>query len=233
MNAENVSQPPAHDDHEWQCLRYVLGEMSTAEAGKFEELLAGDQEARERVASCVALVGGAYSALASRPDAPRIATAASRDDRRLAVSASSRNDRLLRHLGRWVLAAVSVAVCVAVTAGLYVLTLRGPARFERPYAHESLDSGAESLASIWSAWLSESTLDPDGPEFSPADRPERAAPDDADEELAQDTDDRFSEAPGEPDQAAKDFQVPRWLIAAVSTDEARESNMAAPELREN
>jgi hypothetical protein len=224
MNTENRSNSAPFsnsdaDDREWQCLRYVLGEMSAAETEAFEELLATDQETRERAASCVALVGSLFSAIEPRSKA-----------RPAVVSANSKSARVAGHRGRWSFAA-AVAVCVAAIAGLYVFAHKSPRSFESPYVGRTLDGG-DGLVAMWSELLSDSTVDPDAPEMSLSEHPGQPMLDESEDELVAE-DDRPAEAAGEPEQAAKDFQVPGWLIAAVSNDEKHDSDNSVPEVREN
>jgi uncharacterized membrane protein len=241
MNAEDFSGlSDSHgDDREWQCLRYVLGEMPAAEADAFEELLAADQEAREQVARCVELVAGTYCA------AEQTLTGSERNaDRRLPAEVATADGRTRRQGRRWSLAAAAAAICLAVVAGLYLFTLRAPRAIDGPLAHDALDNGAGPLVAIWSEWLSESTLDPDLPEFAISDRPEepaseerptvgQASDDRSDELVAQGTEDRPGDTMADADQVAKDFRVPGWLMAAVTDGDGRELDAASPEIREN
>jgi hypothetical protein len=209
--------------------------MSAAETETFEELLATDQETRERAASCVALVGSLYSAIEGQPvPSPPTGKSQLPAERRLPVSATAQTSRVGGHRGRWSFAA-SVVVCLALVAGLYIFSHNAITRFESPYAGRALDNG-DGLVAIWSELLSDSTLDPDAPEMSLSERPEQPMADESDELVAED--DRPAEAAGESEQGesgqvSKDFQVPGWLIAAVSNDEKHESDTAAPDVWEN
>src|SRR5580692_9606858 len=52
-------------DAEWSALRYVLGEMTAAEADAFEQTLASDPQACEQVAAATRLTNTVYNVLAT------------------------------------------------------------------------------------------------------------------------------------------------------------------------
>ncbi len=218
MSSPDWTSPTGPGDQQWQAVRYVLGEMPAAEAEAFEQQLASDQATRERVAWAAALVTDVYRAeeIAPVSEGPAVSEISGSNIRRAGTAVAQ--TRRERRLSVW--AAAAAVTCVLLAFGLHRLPVRvvNPGGVDDRAAEESGEFRAGHLVAIWSERLSE--LDPSSPElaqfdFQPGDvgRDDfNSGPDDA-----QPLDNHAERANAGANQAAADdFQVPGWLMAAVS-----------------
>lgn len=221
--ASGLNGTPGKDDAEWSALRYVLGEMSADEIEAFEQTLAVDPQACERVASAGRLSAQLYNALAAELEAQApIASGTIPPARPATVAAPARSVRG----GLWAVVGVAAAVCLLIAGGLVLIPKSGTQRAES--AFDRSDAGAGSLVAIWTDRTAETAADASVGGLS---EPEHAGTDDA---LSYaDADDVEADATDDAVLIADDnYDVPTWLIAAVGGDNWRVDG-SATDIREN
>jgi anti-sigma-K factor RskA len=207
MNTDQVNGFSTKDDADWSALRYVLGEMSADEADAYEELLATDSQACERVAASARLTVDLYTALQLETELQLGVVAASGLVSRATVqpSTSAIAERPTRS-GLWAVVGLVAAVCLLVAGGLSLLPID-----QQQAASDNSDTGAGSLVAIWTDRSAESAPDAIASEVGGADRAS------ADELLSlTETDDAMADLASDSVLIADDdYNVPGWLIAAV------------------
>jgi anti-sigma factor RsiW len=204
------------DDAQWTALRYVLGEMNADEAEAFERTLATDLAACEQVAAAASLATNLYTVLATEIDVMTKA-APSMPAKPAPISAPVRSARR----GLWAVVGLVAAVCLLAAGGLSLLPFTSDD--QEQVATDRADASAGSLVAIWSERSAEtaaeapSTAGAGGDRANVDDALSFADADDVAGDLA--TDSVLI--------ADDDYDVPGWLIAAVSPDSS------ATEIREN
>ncbi|HUE16900.1 MAG TPA: hypothetical protein VMR25_22175 [Planctomycetaceae bacterium] len=230
------------NDLEWQSFRYVLGEMSPAEADAFEESLATDQTTRELVARSTGLVTNllAVSSVEATQPVSRYGSAAvgvadfSAAVVRPAALPELGGRRSERFVG-WAVAGLAAAVCCCVAIGVYFLPLGGRSGLEEIYSGDLSDNVAGNLVAIWSQRLAELAPDTATTEPASSERSERPLPDEADDSrLATATENAPADSAAVADQiAAEDSDVPGWMVAAVELGQVRKPDGSSSEIWEN
>jgi hypothetical protein len=198
--------------------------MSADESDAYEELLATDPQACERVAASARLTADLYTALQLETEHEANATTGSGLGSRATVqpSASSIPDRPTRS-GLWAVVGLVAAVCLLMAGGLSLL----PIIDRQQAASDNSDAGAGSLVAIWTDRSAESAPDAVLNEAGGADRAS------ADELLSlTETDDAMADLASDSVLIADDdYNVPGWLIAAVGGNWNPDG--APAEIREN
>ncbi len=171
---------------EWRAFRYVLGEMSPAEADAFEEVLATDQETRELVARSTGLVTNLLdlSVLEATPTDSHngstavglvgIPTAWVRPAESPEFAQRELAGRRPRRFSGWAITGLAAAVCCCIAVGLSLLPLRGRTGLEDIHLGDVPDSGAGHLVAIWSQRLAELAPEIATTEPAASERSERA-----------------------------------------------------------
>jgi hypothetical protein len=207
------------DDADWMALRYVLGELNADETEAFEQTLATDLGACERVASATRLATGLYAAL--EVDIESEITTPKRPAPTAPIATAARSSRR----GLWAVVGLSAAVCF-LTAGLSFLPLVSD-RQERLSSDQS-DGGAGSLVAIWTERSAETATD--------APIAGAAASDgvNAEEALSfADADDAAGDLGDSVLIADDDYNVPVWMLAAVDNGNSWSSDNSPADIREN
>jgi anti-sigma-K factor RskA len=214
-------------DSAWRAFRYVMGEMSPAEAEAFEETLASDQEARELVARSTGLVIDLFTAgsLSAAQNGSRHGSSAHEpaehplaDVRPAAAAMPARR----RKVGRWAVAGLAAAVCCCVAVGVTLFSHRVATHLADFPSGDSSDGGASHLVAIWSERLAElapeqATTEPAATESTTSERTESSPSGESDDSrLATATENAPAGSAAALDQiASDDSDVPSWMIAAV------------------
>jgi anti-sigma-K factor RskA len=240
-NSDTDKNNTETNDLEWQSFRYVLGEMSPAEADAFEESLATDQATRELVARSTGLVTNllaAGSVEATQPVSRNGSAAVGVADFSAAVVRPAALPELERRRSErfvgWAIASLAAAVCCCVAIGVHFLPLGGHSGLEEIYSGDLSDNGAGHLVAIWSQRLAE--LAPDTATTEPAaERSEEPLPGEADDSrLATATENAPADSAAVADQiAAEDSDVPGWMVAAVELGQVRKPDGSSSEIWEN
>jgi len=212
-------QTPEWDELHWTAFRYVAGELSDAECALFEERLAAEQPAREAVARAARLAEAI--ALAESPAAMPSAVPAG-----AGFSSSSRG----AHRGRsaWQLRFAALAALCAVLIvgiGVWAWKVRGVpdtrvAESERPGVAGSLERRLGVLA-LWLEWNAATA----------GEDVEGAAGSHLGEEALGSLGTTSDEFLGDP--AESEFEVPGWMIAALSPEQASGPDDSGEAPREN
>jgi hypothetical protein len=220
----------ATNDREWQSFRYVLGEMSPAEADAFEESLATDQATRELVARSTGLVTN----LLAINSVEATQTVSRNGSVRPAAVPELGRRRSERFVG-WAVAGLAAAVCCCVAVGVYFLPLGGRSGLEEIYSGDLSDNVAGNLVAIWSQRLAELAPDTATTEPASSERSERPLPDEADDSrLATATENAPADSAAVADQiAAEDSDVPGWMVAAVELGQVRKPDGSSSAILEN
>jgi hypothetical protein len=220
----------AENDRDWSALRYVLGEMSPAEADAFEEILATDQGARELVARSTGLVTNLWEVAADAATAAdsRNASVAvgmvevAADRVRPADSAEFVRRRSERFRG-WAITGLVAAICCCVAIGICLIPLAGPTGLEDIYSGDLTDNGAGHLVAIWSQRLADLAPETATTESAASERSELPLTSEPDgSRVATTTENAAADSAAVEDQmAADDVDVPDWMVAAVEVGEGR------------
>jgi hypothetical protein len=213
---------PHGNDTEWRAFRYVLGEMSPAEADAFEEILATDQATRELVAQSTWLVtnllvaesaqmAGARngsSTVITAELSPTVVRPASSP--KYAARKSGRDAvRQAERFNAWAVTGLAAAVCCCVAIGLCLIPLSGPSSLDEAYSADLTDNGAGHLVAIWSQRLADSATELTTAEPAASERSELPLSGDSD-------DSRVATA------------TPGWMLAAVEGGEGQKSDGTSP-----
>jgi anti-sigma-K factor RskA len=224
MSTDRTNGFSAKDDADWSALRYVLGEMSVDEADAYEELLATDSQACERVAASAGLTADLYTALQLETELELDAATGNGFGSRVTVqpSMSAASDWRSRS-GLWAVVGLVAAVCLLAAGGLSLLPILDRQRT----VSDNSDTGAGSLVAIWTDRSAESAPDAVASEVGGADRAS------ADDLLSlTESDDAVGDLASDSVLIADDdYQVPGWLIAAVGGNWNPDGSPA--EIREN
>jgi anti-sigma factor RsiW len=210
-------QGPA-EELDWLAFQYISGELTPAESEAFENRLATDQFARERLAAAVELAGSVAGACAAAGG-------------RAEVVPGGGSGGTTRRAGRFrkramvgwatVMAAGAAACFVLIVVGDW-FSSDGPGS---PSSSSSPSAVAEAdlvdLAAAWAAGFDE----PRGPDLAAGSFV--AAPADRDSPLAGPNGTEASPAAGDAaaggasagEWLARDAAVPDWLLAAMAADE--------------
>jgi anti-sigma-K factor RskA len=234
-NNDTNQNDTATNDLEWQSFRYVLGEMSPAEADAFEESLATDQATRELVARSTGLVTNllAVNSVEATQTDYRSGSVrpAAQPEFGLRKSAGRRSERFVG----WAIAGLAAAVCCCVAIGICLLPLGGRTGLEDIYSGDLPDSGAGHLVAIWSQRLAELAPETATTEPASSERSEQPLPGEADDSrLATATENAPADSAAVADQiAAEDSDVPGWMVAAVELGQVRKPDGSSSEIWEN
>ncbi len=219
-------------DAEWSALRYVLGEMTAAEADAFEQALASDPQACEQVAAAARLTSTIYNVVAtddrnnvlaaelsgqapngvgmSQSARPAPVVVPARSVRGVQVRPAHVRSGPVRR-GQWAIVGLAAAVCVVVGGGLSWLS--APNTPQDATAWDHADAGAGSLVAIWteqSAEAAEESPTTGAVAGDHANANESATVADADDLNGMDDDEVLI--------ADDDYNVPGWMIAAVDNN---------------
>src|SRR3984885_10745440 len=132
-------------DAEWSALRYVLGEMTAAEADAFEQTLASDPQACEQVAAATRLTNTVLAAELSGQAPNGVGMPQSARPTPVVVPARSVRGPQVRS-GQWAIVGLAAAVCIVVAGGLSWLS--SPNTPQDATALDRAD-GAGSLVAMW------------------------------------------------------------------------------------
>jgi hypothetical protein len=239
-------------DAEWSALRYVLGEMTAAEADAFEQTLfeqtlASDPQACEQVAAATHLTNTVYNVLAaelsgqapngvgmSQSARPTPVVVPARSVRGIPVrtgqvrSGQVRRGQVRR--GQWAIVGLAAAVCVVVAGGLSWLS--APNTPQDATALDRADGGAGSLVAIWTEQSAEAA------EESPTTGAVAGEHANADETVSSavsvaDADDLNGTDEDEVLIADDDYNVPGWMIAAVDNNHSFSPESPSMDVQEN
>jgi hypothetical protein len=220
----------AADDRAWSAMRYVLGEMSPAEADAFEEILATDQGARELVARSTGLVTNLWEVTADE------ATPAGSRNGSVAIGmvelAAARvrpadSDEFVRlrseRFRGWAITGLVAAICCCVAIGLCLIPLAAPTDLDNIYSGDLTDNGAGHLVAIWSQRLADLAPETTTTESAASERSELPLTSETDgSRVATATENAAADSAAVEDQmAADDVDVPDWMVAAVEVGEGR------------
>jgi hypothetical protein len=232
-------------DAEWSALRYVLGEMTAAEADAFEQALASDPQACEQVAAATHLTNTVYNVLAADDQNTVLAAELSgqapngvgmpQSARPTPVVVPARSVRGERarsvqvRNGQWAIVGLAAAVCVVVAGGLSWLSAPNA-----PRDATALDraDGAGSLVAIWTEQSAEAA------EESPTTGAVAGEHANADETVSSavavaDADDLNGTDEDEVLIADDDYNVPGWMIAAVDNSHSFSPESPSMDVQEN
>ncbi|HEX4072616.1 MAG TPA: hypothetical protein VHX68_15655 [Planctomycetaceae bacterium] len=230
----------SENESEWRAFRYVLGEMSPAEADAFEEILATDQEMRELVARSTGLVANLLQAgplsdavIAGRNgssvlEPPETPVA---DVRPATVAMPARRQKI----SGWAVTGLAAAVCCCVAAGLTLFSFRVSNDLANLPLGDASDGSAGNLVAIWSERLADLAPEQATTESAASDRTESFPWGDSDDNrVATATENAPASSAAASDQmAADDADVPPWMIAAVELGQVHKANGSSSEIREN
>ena len=216
----------SENDSEWRAFRYVLGEMSPAEAEAFEEILATDQEMRELVARSTGLVANLLQA-GSLSDA----VIAGRNG----SSGTAMPARRQQKIRGWAVTGLAAAVCCCVAAGLTLFSLRVSTDLANLPLGNASEGSAGNLVAIWSERLAELAPEQAATELAASERTESSPAGDSDDNrVATATENAPASSAAASDQmAADDSDVPPWMIAAVELGQVHKADGSSSEIREN
>jgi anti-sigma-K factor RskA len=216
----------SENESEWRAFRYVMGEMSPADADAFEEILATDQEMRELVARSTGLVANLLHAgpLSEAPSAGR--------NRSLATAMPARRRQ---KISGWAVTGLAAAVCCCVAAGLTLFSLRVSTDLANLPLGEASDGSAGNLVAIWSERLADLAPEQAATESAASERAESSPSGDSDDNrVATATENAPASSAAASDQmAADDADVPPWMIAAVELGQVHKADGSSSEIREN
>ena len=241
-------------DAEWSALRYVLGEMTAAEADAFEQTLASDPQACEQVAAATRLTNTVYSVLATEEPIDNVLAT---DDRNTVLAAELSGQapngvgmpqsarptpvvvpaRSVRgpqvRSGQWAIVGLAAAVCIVVAGGLSWLSAPNT-----PQDATALDraDGAGSLVAMWTEQSAEaaeesSTTGAVAGEHANAD--ETVALSEGAGVAVADADDLNGTDEDEVLIADDDYNVPGWMIAAVDNSHSFTPGNPSMDVQEN
>jgi hypothetical protein len=247
-------------DAEWSALRYVLGEMTAAEADAFEQTLASDPQACEQVAAATHLTSAVYNVLAA--EEPIYSVLAS-DDRNAVLAAELSGQapngvrmsqsaratpvvvpaRSVRgipvrtgqvrsgQVRRGQWAIVGLAAAVCVVVAGGLSWLSAPNTPQDATALDRAD-GAGSLVAIWTEQSAEAA------EESPTTGAVAGEHANADETVSSavsvaDADDLNGTDEDEVLIADDDYNVPGWMIAAVDNSHSFTPGNPSMDVQEN
>jgi hypothetical protein len=248
-------------DAEWSALRYVLGEMTAAEADAFEHTLASDPQACEQVAAATRLTNTVYSVLATEEPIDNVVAT---DDRNNVLAAELsgqapigvgmstsarptpvvvparsvrgvpvRNGQVRR--GQWAIVGLAAAVCVVVAGGLSWLSAPNT-----PQDATALDraDGAGSLVAMWTEQSAEaaeesSTTGAVAGEHANADETVAVSAGAGVAVADADADDLNGTDEDEVLIADDDYNVPGWMIAAVDNSHSFTPGNPSMDVQEN
>jgi anti-sigma-K factor RskA len=229
------------NESEWRAFRYVLGEMSPAEADAFEEILATDQEMRELVARSTGLVANLLHAdslsnavIAGRNESLVLEPAGTpMGDARPARAAMPARRR--QKISGWAVTGLAAAVCCCVAAGLTLFSLRVSTDLANLPLGDASDGSAGNLVAIWSERLADLAPEQAATESAAAERTESSPSGDSDDNrVATATENAPASSAAASDQMADDdADVPPWMIAAVELGQVRKADGSSSEIREN
>ncbi len=216
----------SENESEWRAFRYVLGEMSPAEADAFEEILATDQEMRELVAQSTGLVANLLQAgpLSEAPSAGRNQS-----------SATAMPARRRQKISGWAVTGLAAAVCCCVAAGLTLFSLRVSTDLANLPLGDASDGSAGNLVAIWSERLADLAPEQATTESAASERTESSPSGESDDNrVATATENAPASSAAASDQmAADDSDVPPWMIAAVELGQVHKADGSSSEIREN
>jgi anti-sigma-K factor RskA len=220
----------AENDREWSALRYVLGEMSPAEADAFEEILATDQETRELVARSTGLVTNLWEVTAddalsagSRNGSVAVGIFESSTARVRPADPAELVRRRSERFRGWAITGLVAAVCCCVAIGLCLIPLAGRTSLDDIYSGDLTDNGAGHLVAIWSQRLADLAPETATTEPAASERSELPLSSETDgNRVATATENAAADSAAIGDQmAAEDADVPDWMVAAVEVGEGR------------
>jgi hypothetical protein len=243
-------------DAEWSALRYVLGEMTAAEADAFEQTLASDPQACEQVAAATRLTNTVYSVLATEEPIDNVLAA---DDRNTVLAAELSGQapngvgmpqsarptpvvvpaRSVRgpqvRSGQWAIVGLAAAVCIVVAGGLSWLS--SPNTPQDATALDRAD-GAGSLVAMWTEQSAEaaeesSTTGAVAGEHANADETVAVSAGAGVAVADADADDLNGTDEDEVLIADDDYNVPGWMIAAVDNSHSFTPGNPSMDVQEN
>src|ERR1700733_3990422 len=219
-------------DAEWSALRYVLGEMTAAEADAFEQTLASDPQACEQVAAATRLTNTVLAAELSGQAPNGVGMPQSARPTPVVVPARSVRGPQVRS-GQWAIVGLAAAVCIVVAGGLSWLS--SPNTPQDATALDRAD-GAGSLVAMWTEQSAEaaeesSTTGAVAGEHANAD--ETVALSEGVGVAVADADDLNGTDEDEVLIADDDYNVPGWMIAAVDNSHSFTPGNPSMDVQEN